>query len=91
VDFNDEQVLKFLHQWHQIAEDDPKERTRLQARIERALAESAAIRELAGNPLLLTMMAILNRNQELPRDRVELYREASRVLYMSGTQAAHCP
>src|SRR5947209_352708 len=26
------------------------------------------------------MMAILNRNQELPRDRVELYREASRVL-----------
>src|ERR1022692_2456190 len=26
------------------------------------------------------MMAILNRNQDLPRDRVELYREASRVL-----------
>jgi hypothetical protein len=26
------------------------------------------------------MMAILNRNQALPRDRVELYREASRVL-----------
>jgi predicted NACHT family NTPase len=26
------------------------------------------------------MMAILNRNQELPRDRPELYNQASRVL-----------
>lgn len=79
-DFNDAQVGEFLRQWHAIAEDDAKEQTRLQKRIERALGESKAIRELAGNPLLLTMMAILNRNQELPRDRVELYREASRVL-----------
>jgi HEAT repeats len=29
---------------------------------------------------LLTMMAILNRHQELPRDRPELYNQASRVL-----------
>src|SRR6185503_7840108 len=36
--------------------------------------------ELGGNPLLLTMMSILNRNQELPRDRVRLYEQASRVL-----------
>jgi hypothetical protein len=79
-DFDDTQVKDFLSRWHAIAEDDPNERTRLQSRIERAISESAAIRELAGNPLLLTMMAILNRNQELPRDRVELYREASRVL-----------
>ncbi len=79
-DFNDDQVGEFLRLWHEIAEDDAKEQMRLQKRIERALGESRAIRELAGNPLLLTMMAILNRNQELPRDRVELYREASRVL-----------
>ncbi len=79
-DFNDDQVREFLRLWHEIAEDDTKEQKRLQKRIERAIGESRAIRELAGNPLLLTMMAILNRNQELPRDRVELYREASRVL-----------
>jgi predicted NACHT family NTPase len=30
--------------------------------------------------LLLTMMAILNRHQELPRDRAELYNQASRIL-----------
>ncbi|MGA2147296.1 MAG: HEAT repeat domain-containing protein [Bryobacteraceae bacterium] len=79
-DFDDEQVRTFLSKWHAVSEDDAKERTRLQNRLEQALKDSRAIRELAGNPLLLTMMAILNRNQELPRDRVELYREVSRVL-----------
>jgi predicted NACHT family NTPase len=79
-DFDDEQVRTFLGKWHTVSEDDAKQRIRLQNRLEQALKDSRAIRELAGNPLLLTMMAILNRNQELPRDRVELYREASRVL-----------
>jgi predicted NACHT family NTPase len=79
-DFDDPQVVAFLHRWHLVAEHDQKERARLQVQMERALKDSQAIRALAGNPLLLTMMAILNRNQELPRDRVELYKEASRVL-----------
>jgi predicted NACHT family NTPase len=79
-EFDHLQMLDFLRQWHQIAESDDQERTLMYTRLERALEESPAIRELAGNPLLLTMMAILNRNQELPRSRVALYREASRVL-----------
>lgn len=79
-DFDQPQMLKFIDRWHLIAEGDEKERIRLKERLSRAIGESAAVRELSGNPLLLTMMAILNRNQELPRDRVELYREASRVL-----------
>ena len=48
--------------------------------MQKAIQDSKAIRELAGNPLLLTLMAILNRNQELPRDRPELYNQASRLL-----------
>ncbi len=79
-DLDDLQVSEFLRKWHESAEDSPTERVRLVDQVERALRESHAVRELAGNPLLLTMMAILNRNQYLPRDRVELYREASRVL-----------
>jgi hypothetical protein len=79
-DFDDKQVSEFLHKWYVTAEDDAKERARLTGRLERTLKESRAVRELAGNPLLLTMMAILNRNQDLPRDRVELYAQASRVL-----------
>ena len=79
-EFDDVQMRDFLRQWHRVAEADDKERAKMLERLERALEESQPIRELAGNPLLLTMMAILNRNQELPRSRVALYREASRVL-----------
>lgn len=79
-DFDDAQIREFLTKWYNVAEDDPKERTRLQAQLDKALHESRAVRDLAGNPLLLTMMAILNRTQDLPRDRVELYAQASRVL-----------
>jgi len=59
---------------------DGADKVRKQERLQKAVQDSKAIRELAGNPLLLTMMAILNRNQELPRDRPELYNQASRVL-----------
>jgi predicted NACHT family NTPase len=79
-DFDDTQVSEFLSKWHDEAEDHAEERKRLVGQLERALRDSRAVRELAGNPLLLTMMAILNRSQELPRDRVELYSQASRVL-----------
>ena len=79
-DFDDEQVLSFVGKWHDVAEEDANQRSRLQRQLQSALRESRAVRELAGNPLLLTMMAILNRTQALPRNRVELYAQASRVL-----------
>ncbi|MGH1397567.1 MAG: NACHT domain-containing protein, partial [Trichormus sp.] len=75
-----EQISNFINLWHNFAFSDPFEKQRKQARLERAIQEFQPIRQLAGNPLLLTMMAILNRNQELPRDRAELYNQASRVL-----------
>jgi hypothetical protein len=79
-DFSQEQILAFLGRWYEIAEDEPEKRGQLTLRLASAIADSVAIRELAGNPLLLTMMAILNRSQELPRNRVTLYRKASEVL-----------
>jgi predicted NACHT family NTPase len=79
-ELNDEQMQEFVVRWHDLnfAEGADKERKR--ERLQKAIRESRSIKELAGNPLLLTMMAILNRNQELPRDRPELYNQASRVL-----------
>jgi hypothetical protein len=35
---------------------------------------------LASNPLLLTLMVVLNRTQELLRDRAEIYSQCSRLL-----------
>ena len=79
-EFDDEQVEEFIVKWHDAAEDDLHEKERLKRQLESALRDSRAVRELAGNPLLLTMTAILNRTQPLPRNRVELYEQASRVL-----------
>lgn len=81
-DLNDEQIEDFLERWHTstFTKEQQADRERKQARLQKAIAASKAIRELAGNPLLLTMMAILNLNQDLPRDRARLYEEASEIL-----------
>ncbi|MEG4099643.1 HEAT repeat domain-containing protein [Microcoleus sp. Pol17C6] len=79
-DLNAEQIQDFLRRWHELTFTDAVEKARIRDRMERALAYSSTIRDLAGNPLLLTIMVILNRAQELPRDRAELYNQASRVL-----------
>ncbi|MEH2447919.1 MAG: NACHT domain-containing protein [Nostoc sp.] len=79
-DLEQYQIDDFIHRWHELTFNDQAEKIRKRDRLQAAINTSSAIRELAGNPLLLTMMAILNRNQELPRDRPELYNQASRVL-----------
>ncbi|RZM82453.1 NACHT domain-containing protein [Leptolyngbya iicbica LK] len=79
-DLTDDQIAEFIERWHDQTFADGADKVRKQERLHKAIRESKAIRELAGNPLLLTMMAILNRHQELPRDRPELYNQASRVL-----------
>ncbi|QSJ14406.1 NACHT domain-containing NTPase [Nostoc sp. UHCC 0702] len=79
-DLDSEQIQDFIKRWHELTFSDEADKLRKRERLQRGIANSKAITELAGNPLLLTMMAILNRNQELPRDRAELYHQASRVL-----------
>ena len=54
--------------------------TRYESRMRKAIEDLPAIRELAANPLLLTMMAILSRNQDLPRDRNKLYEKCAELL-----------
>jgi len=49
-------------------------------RILRSFKESASIRQLAGNPMLLTIMAVIGKHQELPRERWKLYDHAASVL-----------
>jgi predicted NACHT family NTPase len=79
-DLDSAQIQEFIHRWHELTFTDAVDKVRKRERLQTGIATSKAITELAGNPLLLTMMAILNRNQELPRDRAELYHQASRLL-----------
>ena len=79
-DFQDDEIKRFVDAWHREAFQDPVERAESQGRVERGLAESRAIRELAGNPLLLTLLSIVARVQDLPRDRVNLYDRCAHLL-----------
>ena len=79
-DLKSEQIQTFIYQWHELTFTDQADKVRKRERLQKAIETSSPIRQLAQNPLLLTMMAILNRNQELPRDRSELYNQSSRLL-----------
>nr|VFJ57322.1 MAG: NACHT domain-containing protein [Candidatus Kentron sp. FM]VFK11812.1 MAG: NACHT domain-containing protein [Candidatus Kentron sp. FM] len=79
-DLNTRQIGDFIQRWHTETFDDTEQGAAKRARLEKAIKGSKPIALLAGNPLLLTLMAILNRNQELPRDRADLYEQASRLL-----------
>jgi predicted NACHT family NTPase len=79
-ELDQEQTDLFLRRWHQLAYDDDSKGERKRASLLQAIRQSPAIQQLAGNPLLLTLMAILNRSQELPRDRGELYSQCARLL-----------
>ncbi|WP_293121823.1 HEAT repeat domain-containing protein, partial [Moorena sp. SIO4G3] len=79
-DLESEQIQTFIEQWHELTYTDQVDKVRKQERLQKAIKTCSRIRQLAQNPLLLTMMAILNHNQELPRDRSELYNQSSRLL-----------
>ena len=79
-DLESEQVQEFITKWHDLAFGVHPDKELLKGRLQAAVANSPAIKELAGNPLLLTMMAILNLNKALPRNRAKLYEESSKVL-----------
>jgi energy-coupling factor transporter ATP-binding protein EcfA2 len=81
LDLNREQIKTFAQGWFKLVfKDKPEEAESRYQRIETALQNSPAIRQLAGNPLLLTMIAIIAKHQELPRERTKLYEHATKVL-----------
>ncbi|MFG6100958.1 NACHT domain-containing protein [Leptothoe sp. EHU-05/26/07-4] len=77
---NINEIHSFIDCWYDLSIDNEPDKVMLKERLKLAIASSRAIANLADNPLLLTMMTILNRRQELPRDRIDLYEQASHVL-----------
>ena len=82
VDFDDEDIERFVTQWTQAIERAAKGETRVavqDAATEReallqAIHRHPGVRRLAANPLLLTILALMKRQGiVLPERRVELY------------------
>ena len=80
-DLDSSQIRDFATSWYaRSCPADPVEGTRLRERLLAAVQDSPAVAELAGNPMLLTILAIIGRRRELPRDRRSAYEHAVTVL-----------
>jgi HEAT repeats/NACHT domain len=80
-DLDSHQIQEFTTAWYNACcGDDQLEALRLQKRLLAAVENSTAVAELAGNPMLLTILAIIGRRKELPRDRRLVYQHAVTVL-----------
>jgi predicted NACHT family NTPase len=89
-DFGPSEISLFIDKWYDnvIAGNEP-ERDLLKQRLSVAIKEFPSMRELAGNPLLLTMMALLNRKKHLPRERIKLYESCAELLVEGWDAARH--
>src|SRR4030095_7746606 len=75
------QVGEFLTSWYTLAlHDRPTDAEPGRKLLLTALADSPSIAQMAGNPLLLTILAIIGKHQELPRERARVYDHAATVL-----------
>ncbi|MGW7513128.1 NACHT domain-containing protein [Streptomyces massasporeus] len=75
------QIESFIRRWYTAAHpDDPGEAARLSERLISAVRGFTSVAELAGNPLLLTILASIGLGATIPRDRREVYRHAVDVL-----------
>ena len=89
-DLDRAQIAAFADRWYHLAcSGNPADASRLRARLLAAIDGSRAVRELAGNPLLLTILAIIGRRRELPRDRLTVYEHAVAVLVEQWDVSKH--
>ncbi|MEU2614273.1 HEAT repeat domain-containing protein [Micromonospora sp. NPDC007271] len=80
-DLDDERIGRFLGNWYRHVVPTPTaEADRQQRQILDVVHRSRAMHEIAGNPLLLTLMAIVGRDHPLPRNRRRLYAHVADVL-----------
>ncbi|PSK82114.1 HEAT repeat protein [Murinocardiopsis flavida] len=80
-DLDRARIERFLESWYGLAlRNRPTAAAQRRTRLTTAIEETPAIRDLAGNPLLLTILAIIGKHQELPRERSEVYNHAAGVL-----------
>ena len=79
--FDEGKVDEFINHWYDSSFRDAAEAQLRKDRLKKALDENDRIKLLAKNPLLLTIIALIHRDQaELPRARHKLYEKAVETL-----------
>lgn len=75
-DFSEKQQVRFLNVWHDVVfVHEPEMHAHRRNRLRRALEASSSLRALCGNPLCCSLLAYLNRDEELPEGRHHLYQK----------------
>ncbi|MFE1415576.1 HEAT repeat domain-containing protein [Streptomyces sp. NPDC058746] len=75
------QVESFIGRWYATAHpESPAEAARLTRRLTDAVRDFPSVAELAGNPLLLAILAAIGLGASIPRDRKDVYEHAVVVL-----------
>ena len=87
AEFDETQSREFLKQWYRAIEAETQQGTseeKIKEQVEelwKSISEKAGILKLSANPLLLTIIALVNfRGTQLPSRRVELYQIATETL-----------
>lgn len=84
ADFSDEQILDFADKWFKVKEPDNLDEggySKVARLFVEALESHKPIKELATNPLLLTLLCLeFEQSAEFPQSRAELYERALNVL-----------
>jgi len=83
------QVDEFIERWYTIqTPDNLRERQERIGFLRHAVHHSPSVQRLAGNPLLLTLMAFIHHGQRsLPQDRAELYEQCIQMLLKTWQDA----
>ncbi|MEU6917641.1 HEAT repeat domain-containing protein [Streptomyces olindensis] len=88
-DLDEDRIGTFVRRWYRVScPNDPVQAGRLVERLTTAVQDSRPLREMAGNPLLLTVLALIGRRQTLPHNRRSVYEHAVTVLVSHWDQAA---
>lgn len=88
LDFTEAEIADFVTKWYRLRETSEMEASAKRDNLLAAVKESPGVQRLAVNPLLLTIIALIHRQEaELPNQRVRLYDKATEVLLYSWERA----
>tara|TARA_R110002111_G_scaffold67_2_gene651 strand:+ start:89712 stop:92933 length:3222 start_codon:yes stop_codon:yes gene_type:complete len=79
LEYGDTQIRKAISKWSLLLEPDND--LQVSHNLEKAIWENPKVRQIASNPLILTILIFLcrSRNYALPRRRVDLYEKVAEV------------
>ncbi|MDO0930250.1 HEAT repeat domain-containing protein [Streptomyces sp. DG2A-72] len=87
-DLDDARISTFADRWYSnTCPDDAVLARERSERLTSAIETSRPLQEMAGNPLLLTILAIIGRHPSLPRNRRGVYEHAVTVLVAHWDEA----